>query len=133
RITNLAAPTANNDAVTKQYVDNGGTKDNSGNQIKIVCGQAPPTWTDAIGYTNSAAITIDTTIGGVPAFSTTPIYFTSISCNSACWRSTGYNAVYNSSPSSFQIFVQNVGDPIYLNGASAIANNWIIRWCGMGR
>jgi hypothetical protein len=126
-------PTQNFQAATKQYVDNGNTKDTSGNKLKIVCGQAPPTWVDNTGYPNSVYIDIDTRIGGVPAFTTTPTYFTNIQCTTACWRSMGANAIYNNSVSGFRVYIQNDGDPLVLTAASAIARSWVISWCAIGR
>jgi hypothetical protein len=141
QINNLSAPAVNGDAVNMGAMNTAiaaavagasNIKNTAGNNLKMVCGETGSTWMDVAGYPNSAYINVDTRVGGAAAFTTTPIYFTSLHCTANCWRSMGSNAIYNRTTSGFQVFVQNDGDPVYLNGASANANNWVISWCGVG-
>jgi hypothetical protein len=130
-------PTLDLQAATKRYVDNAGIKDVSGNQLKIVCGESNPgswrNYTDLPGGTPDAIFTdVDTRVGGVAAFTTAPMYFTSLLCLSGCWRAMGGQSVYNGSPTGFRVFIQDF-NPEVMDRILAQTWNYRIRWCGIGQ
>jgi hypothetical protein len=133
KITNLGTPTANNDAATKQYVDNyGGIKDVSGVQMKIVCGESSSANWQNYADPDAVFTNVDTRVAGAAVFTTAPMYFTSILCTSGCWRSNGAQAIYNASPTGFTVYVQDY-NPEIMDRILAQSWNWRIRWCGIGQ
>lgn len=64
-------------------------------------------------------------------FAQTPIYVTSLACQSTCWEATGGSAVYEATPKGFRIYLRNVdGSPLY--PIDAYRYGWTINWIGIG-
>ena len=83
---------------------------------------------DCCGCTcQGLCLTIDTSAAG---FTSTPLYFTSISGDAGHWRVLGHNAIYLATPNSFKIFIHYQGNieggltPSYANEMG-----WHINWC----
>ena len=125
-------PTANLQAATKQYVDSLAPKDFSGNPVKVVCGLSSASAWQNYADPDAVYTDVDTRVGGVAAFSATPMYFTNIACTAGCWRSMGAQAIYNASPTGFRVFVQDF-NPEILDRNLALTWGYQIKWCGFGR
>ncbi len=150
-ITNLAAPVNDNDAATKEYVDNntGNTIEilNSGSAVgaHIVCGQTTPGTTawhqyDNTDPTHNSTVYTDVVIpSGI--FSHTPIYVISLGGAGNHYRTYGSNSVYNPTPTGFRVYVTRLsqdsepGTSVRLNSISAndaqTTFQWHINWCGI--
>jgi len=141
KITNLADPADNGDAVNKSSMDSaiaailigsGGIKNTSGESLKMICGSTPygsTNWQNSVG---SITLVVDTSVAGFA--SNDVVYFVSLYGDSAMYRAVGYNGIYDSTANSFRIYVNNndITSP-FSNVTARDSYKWYIKWCGIGK
>lgn len=148
RIINLSDPVNNFDAVTKEYVDNkagsGGAAENIlGEALRMVCGSTVPgatIWQVYPSPPGTITTTVYTTDDGTAtgnALFTSPdvLYFTTLEepgiAVVTSHRTTGVTSIYNSTATSFQVYVVDTTGTI--DPPTANARGWHINWCGVGK
>jgi hypothetical protein len=96
--------------------------------IRIGSGQTTPGSTNWIVY-SPTGIYVDVNTSSA-AFSTTPIYVTSIGGNSSHWATVGATSIYSATPTGFRVYVR-WADNSPLTPAQANGFQWHIKWIGM--
>jgi hypothetical protein len=135
-------PEGSNDATSKLYVDTeiagvvGGGSANiintSGENLKMVCGETSFGSTEwAQVFSNTITLLVDTSSA---SFASDDVaYSVSLYGDGSMYEAVGYNGIYQSSATSFRIYVTNN----LLNTLSAVSvrdnYKWYIRWCGVGK
>jgi hypothetical protein len=147
RITNVAAPTADTDAVNRGAMNTAITsaltgssdiKDTSGNNFKMVCGSTPTGATAWQLYgPDPHSIYVDVTI---PAgFSSTPHYFSFLR-GSMSYVTVGTDQIYAPTTAGFTLHVVYLGvnnnyltpSSVFITPAQANTWQWTIYWCAIG-
>jgi hypothetical protein len=136
RITNLAAPTANNDAVNLSTLD---SRFGSGGGKKIICGETPAGTTDWRQWgTSEVTIYVDINVVG---FTSEPIYLAALSGAGNHFMTLGTQSVYNTTATGFRIYITKTTTPSTaltnlmvdtLTPTMANSWGWHIHWCGVG-
>jgi len=117
----------------------GAVKDTSGNSLRMCTGRSASSgWTyyslnSAVTGSCGAYINVDTSACG---FTTVFKYFTSISGSGGHWVTTGADAVYNQTATSFRIYINLMGgyDSTTCNATTLPHNTsaFYIEWLGVG-
>lgn len=137
RITNLAAPQNDNEAVTRGAMNTAisnavsgitNITDTGGNSLKMVCGVTGTTWTNDTMAANTVYQVVDISPYN---FATTPQIFTSLIGSNYLYLAMGTNSIYWPSSNSFTIFVTHHTQVV--NSTNAQNWNWRINWCAVGR
>ena len=130
-ITNLIAPSNNNDAANRQYVDSKINHLTEGN-IRVVCGVTSPGATGWFDETNNRIVAqINTSAAGFSAGSNVS-YFTTIAGLGFHLDTTGANSIYQSAHDYLRVKVRYIGSFTPFDAAQAEAWQWHIYWCGYG-
>jgi hypothetical protein len=138
RITNLANPTGNNDAVNQGWVLSqisgaSSIEDTSGNPLRMVCGSMPCTLANTTNpFPYILLITINTSAAG---FSSIQAYLSSMDGYGNHYRVTGVNTIYNPQVDSYQIYIQfidNYNPSFLISPQDAVDWGWVVNWCGLG-
>lgn len=117
-------PTANMHAATRQYAD-GIITNSSGQPLQMVCGNTTTGWIDTI---QPDTVYIDTNpgLGWSEAY-----YLSRIAGGTLHYRTYGASNPYSLGGDAFRVYI--VDPDGSLTAADAIAANWIIQWCVVGR
>lgn len=143
QITNLANPVNPSDAVNLSTLDSSisatiagaSFEDTSGNSLRSVCGSSAGNWQHyPIATGDGVYMDVDTSAAG---FTSTPVYFTSISGIAGHWRTTGASSIYDPTSTGFRIYINDLNDedvtPSMVNSAVPPNWGWVIHWCGFGQ
>jgi len=95
------------------------------NCMKVCAGSTGRTTTDWVSY-YSSGIYYDVDISDC-GFKTVPTVTTAVEGSSHHWTSLGTSSIYNTSPSSFRIYLSQSGAQ-----ATAEAYNWNVEWIAAG-
>jgi hypothetical protein len=94
---------------------------------RIACGHTEPGRGWQNYYGTGICIEVDTSSA---RFNGTPVYTTSIGGLAHHWLLTGTNAVYNSTPTGFTLYLRR-SDGTHLEPSDAEAGGWYVNWIGI--
>ncbi len=94
---------------------------------RIASGHTPPGEGWQNYYGTGICIEVDTSSA---RFDGTPVYTTSIGGLAHHWLLTGTDAIYNSSPTGFTLYIRR-SDGAHLEPADAQSNGWYVNWIGV--
>lgn len=149
RITNVAAPTADTDAVSRGAMNTAISaavtgistiEDTSGNSMKMICGNTTPGATNWQTYSPDLhSIYVDVTVPS-GLFTSTPSYF-SYMRGTMSYAAVGDNKIYAATNTGFTLHVIYLGvnnnwltpSSVFITPAQANTWQWTIYWCAVGQ
>ena len=125
QITNIPAPTTNDQAVNKGYVDaeivnqvSSVVTNTAGASIKMICGRTSPAdWATHDNLMTDVTVPILFPAG---SFSTVPEVMSSIYGDQQHWKTYGANSIYDLTATGFRIYIHSLGLPV----DDTIAQSW---------